>query len=130
MILPTNCIPRGPPWAITGLPAALSGVCVSLPNCELPALRVVGGAKFARFKILKTSQRNWNLNRSVIRVVLFRFKSHWAKPGPRKLLRPQAPIVLSGTVAANARALATRSEEHTSELQSPCNLVCRLLLEK
>ena len=23
-----------------------------------------------------------------------------------------------------------RSEEHTSELQSPCNLVCRLLLEK
>src|SRR5688500_20139513 len=26
--------------------------------------------------------------------------------------------------------LAYRSEEHTSELQSPCNLVCRLLLEK
>src|SRR5256885_12388026 len=26
--------------------------------------------------------------------------------------------------------LRTRSEEHTSELQSPCNLVCRLLLEK
>src|SRR5256885_5714381 len=25
---------------------------------------------------------------------------------------------------------AKRSEEHTSELQSPCNLVCRLLLEK
>src|SRR5256885_2740498 len=27
-------------------------------------------------------------------------------------------------------ALQARSEEHTSELQSPCNLVCRLLLEK
>src|SRR2546426_9211103 len=26
--------------------------------------------------------------------------------------------------------VARRSEEHTSELQSPCNLVCRLLLEK
>src|ERR1022692_3297444 len=26
--------------------------------------------------------------------------------------------------------LPIRSEEHTSELQSPCNLVCRLLLEK
>src|SRR2546426_3490228 len=26
--------------------------------------------------------------------------------------------------------LDVRSEEHTSELQSPCNLVCRLLLEK
>src|SRR5256885_6700800 len=28
------------------------------------------------------------------------------------------------------RAHLARSEEHTSELQSPCNLVCRLLLEK
>src|SRR2546426_4806336 len=27
-------------------------------------------------------------------------------------------------------AFGPRSEEHTSELQSPCNLVCRLLLEK
>src|SRR5256885_9639377 len=26
--------------------------------------------------------------------------------------------------------ISRRSEEHTSELQSPCNLVCRLLLEK
>src|SRR2546426_5267438 len=30
----------------------------------------------------------------------------------------------------NIPATANRSEEHTSELQSPCNLVCRLLLEK
>src|SRR6266446_10542880 len=30
----------------------------------------------------------------------------------------------------NSLAIAQRSEEHTSELQSPCNLVCRLLLEK
>src|SRR5256885_17268036 len=29
-----------------------------------------------------------------------------------------------------ARYACARSEEHTSELQSPCNLVCRLLLEK
>src|SRR2546426_3887534 len=28
------------------------------------------------------------------------------------------------------RGQGVRSEEHTSELQSPCNLVCRLLLEK
>src|SRR5256885_11459017 len=28
------------------------------------------------------------------------------------------------------RRIRRRSEEHTSELQSPCNLVCRLLLEK
>src|SRR5256885_6139003 len=29
-----------------------------------------------------------------------------------------------------SRTDSERSEEHTSELQSPCNLVCRLLLEK
>src|SRR5256885_11510458 len=29
-----------------------------------------------------------------------------------------------------SRCSRSRSEEHTSELQSPCNLVCRLLLEK
>src|SRR5256885_271963 len=32
--------------------------------------------------------------------------------------------------AIDTAQLAARSEEHTSELQSPCNLVCRLLLEK
>src|SRR6266446_8501060 len=31
---------------------------------------------------------------------------------------------------AATQVLHLRSEEHTSELQSPCNLVCRLLLEK
>src|SRR2546426_8778262 len=31
---------------------------------------------------------------------------------------------------AHDLAILGRSEEHTSELQSPCNLVCRLLLEK
>src|ERR1039457_5270449 len=31
---------------------------------------------------------------------------------------------------ARKRFRSNRSEEHTSELQSPCNLVCRLLLEK
>src|SRR2546426_2277929 len=30
----------------------------------------------------------------------------------------------------SVRQFGVRSEEHTSELQSPCNLVCRLLLEK
>src|SRR5205807_6305103 len=38
---------------------------------------------------------------------------------------------LAGLVwAKNEETVRRRSEEHTSELQSPCNLVCRLLLEK
>src|SRR2546426_7099871 len=36
----------------------------------------------------------------------------------------------STAAAKDDRCGARRSEEHTSELQSPCNLVCRLLLEK
>src|SRR5256885_11486475 len=35
-----------------------------------------------------------------------------------------------GVVEPGPHVLLGRSEEHTSELQSPCNLVCRLLLEK
>src|SRR2546426_6537240 len=35
-----------------------------------------------------------------------------------------------GVEGSAARHRRGRSEEHTSELQSPCNLVCRLLLEK
>src|SRR5256885_11923360 len=35
-----------------------------------------------------------------------------------------------GVARTAERPLDMRSEEHTSELQSPCNLVCRLLLEK
>src|SRR2546426_5629604 len=39
------------------------------------------------------------------------------RQGDRRSARPDPEVAL-------------RSEEHTSELQSPCNLVCRLLLEK
>src|SRR5256885_6743152 len=41
-----------------------------------------------------------------------------------------AAISTSGTLTITDVDSAQRSEEHTSELQSPCNLVCRLLLEK
>src|SRR5256885_7352469 len=44
------------------------------------------------------------------------------------LVRHQADTRTLSALAE--RAARERSEEHTSELQSPCNLVCRLLLEK
>src|SRR5256885_8629782 len=47
-----------------------------------------------------------------------------AVPGARRSIGSPTPRSLSRTSAD------ARSEEHTSELQSPCNLVCRLLLEK
>src|SRR5256885_12667432 len=63
---------------------------------------------------------------------------------PRSTLFPYTtlfrsiPAISFDPVARNRRFLrrstawlgSLRSEEHTSELQSPCNLVCRLLLEK
>src|SRR5256885_9528452 len=44
----------------------------------------------------------------------------------------QTSAALVGENIGRSASFATtlRSEEHTSELQSPCNLVCRLLLEK
>src|SRR5256885_13094196 len=77
-------------------------------------------------------------------------RCHDAHAAARAALQPPVPgaVTLQGPTAA-ARAperrggagrlgqcgrrgalLPARSEEHTSELQSPCNLVCRLLLEK
>src|SRR5256886_6189870 len=40
------------------------------------------------------------------------------------------PVLLAAGDATRPRAAPPRSEEHTSELQSQSNLVCRLLLEK
>src|ERR1022692_5181636 len=45
------------------------------------------------------------------------FRSRWCRGCSRRARTPPPPW-------------KPRSEEHTSELQSPCNLVCRLLLEK
>src|SRR2546426_3308473 len=54
--------------------------------------------------------------------------------GPGASVEPDDEMVSASCpldVAQRAfHELAPRSEEHTSELQSPCNLVCRLLLEK
>src|SRR2546426_2412593 len=42
----------------------------------------------------------------------------------------EAKLWAAADALRNNMDAAERSEEHTSELQSPCNLVCRLLLEK
>src|SRR5256885_6237173 len=57
------------------------------------------------------------------------FRSRHAGPAAGRLRQRQRPD-LGGRAARAAHARRGRSEEHTSELQSPCNLVCRLLLEK
>ena len=51
----------------------------------------------------------------------------WAKVKPQAVRREK---VEGGQGKATSVVVKTRSEEHTSELQSPDHLVCRLLLEK
>src|SRR5256885_6338181 len=53
----------------------------------------------------------------------------YADDSERARISPFALGPPSGT-PGNRISPLKRSEEHTSELQSPCNLVCRLLLEK
>src|SRR6266566_9094337 len=56
---------------------------------------------------------------------IYTLSLHDALPISRRRTQPA-----SKTPQARPAAPPPRSEEHTSELQSPCNLVCRLLLEK
>src|SRR2546426_7787166 len=48
----------------------------------------------------------------------------------RRTLARGNPLTAQDRAPVGGGRAVTRSEEHTSELQSPCNLVCRLLLEK
>src|ERR671936_2586280 len=52
------------------------------------------------------------------------------EPEKRRVAPSPAPRRSAVEQLGTRRADQERSEEHTSELQSPCNLVCRLLLEK
>src|SRR5207248_9459335 len=60
---------------------------------------------------------------------LFQRTPSWVMPDPDRPVR-DFERRLFRLVPATQKLLRSRSEEHTSELQSPYDLVCRLLLEK
>src|SRR2546430_8138988 len=67
------------------------------------------------------------------RSTLFPYTTLFRSVGVLQVLEPLAPLGRVGRCPAGAGAEGVqvlRSEEHTSELQSQSNLVCRLLLEK
>src|SRR2546430_11541330 len=73
------------------------------------------------------------------RSTLFPYTTLFRSVSPRRIFAPALAVLMlralqSITMSSwNARSIRTakaRSEEHTSELQSQSNLVCRLLLEK
>src|SRR5256885_11506110 len=53
-----------------------------------------------------------------------------ARTPSQRTWNTSAWVTLTKRSETSTRNWKIRSEEHTSELQSPCNLVCRLLLEK
>src|SRR2546426_7323023 len=61
---------------------------------------------------------------------LFRSSGHFRPDRRGAAPRSRERVRLSATPHPVSDGPPPRSEEHTSELQSPCNLVCRLLLEK
>src|SRR5688500_19363164 len=76
---------------------------------------------------------------TLFRSVSWRFDvgQRWPTTGVLELLADFLRTAISFGGLRNGRSARLceedarrRSEEHTSELQSPCNLVCRLLLEK
>src|SRR5256885_3167708 len=71
------------------------------------------------------------------RSTLFPYTTLFRSPGQlgRRLLARRVEhkdriVTFAPVRGRHGLILCARSEEHTSELQSPCNLVCRLLLEK
>src|SRR5256885_9843254 len=64
------------------------------------------------------------------RSTLFPYTTLFRSVSPGAPLLSVALVSESPAAAIGPSHNPSRSEEHTSELQSPCNLVCRLLLEK
>src|SRR5205807_7149812 len=86
-------------------------------------------SRFAASRLVSPAERP--IHQSLTRDYLSGRKSI---PVPRSRRKSTASLKISGAHQHNLKNidvdLPVRSEEHTSELQSPCNLVCRLLLEK
>src|SRR5205807_5706349 len=73
--------------------------------------------------------RNMNQSGTQVKAHLRR-KSRVVKTTTLLRLARALPVLLLWAAGCAKEKGEARSEEHTSELQSPCNLVCRLLLEK
>src|SRR2546427_3768546 len=94
-----------PPSAVPGTPAETTCGTVTMKSVKL------------RLKV----GRRWMIESETILCVPVR---------ERETRGLASPVTVTASSPTAARLRDTRSEEHTSELQSQSNLVCRLLLEK
>src|SRR3989475_1385659 len=105
----------------------------SCANALRPTTALLGGGKTP-----VRCESSW-LVRKISRVLtLVRNETDWGRTRPAITIsssealpaRSPMPFTVHSTWVTPAATAASRSEEHTSELQSQSNLVCRLLLEK
>src|SRR5258708_24184533 len=90
----------------------------------IPILVVLGGfGIYATLRAFENAYYSWGPYLSPFYSPLIDPQHHWWHYSP-------ALLILLGPLGFRATCYYYRTEEHTSELQSPDHLVCRLLLEK
>src|SRR5688500_19544554 len=112
-----------------------AGLVLAIGPSSSPEIQI-DADRFARLLILtvSTKKKSRTKPKRATKIMLIRHAEKPAKDGApfgitAKGERSKESLEVRGWQRAGALA-NLRSEEHTSELQSPCNLVCRLLLEK
>src|SRR2546426_3577222 len=90
-------------------------------RAHFPSGKAYGAAAMAAMATRRTIQAHAKRLEKFVAFVILRILLFTSCLDRAESLHDESPV---------ADRQATRSEEHTSELQSPCNLVCRLLLEK
>src|SRR5688500_15401199 len=98
---------------------------LSVCTGALIATLTTSNAKIIKISPELTDTASFGTPVFLYRRIKYEFKPSVAVPGMPGLWR-----TVMATGATEELAAPFRSEEHTSELQSPCNLVCRLLLDK
>src|SRR2546426_3672058 len=87
---------------------------------------------FRNIQVIERNHRHAGINASFDRLTKQRIDhgAHTEITHVKRILHYNAMQLFCAHGLDEGIAGVKRSEEHTSELQSPCNLVCRLLLEK
>src|SRR5256885_17273451 len=101
---------------------AASLLHVLLQELELPAFLKTSGGKGLHVVVPIKRLLDWDTVKAFSQAVV----QHLAHAVPQRFVAKSGPRNRVGKIFVDY----LRSEEHTSELQSPCNLVCRLLPEK
>src|SRR3989454_6569428 len=117
------------PWA-TGAPVVFILLLLFYNLCYMPTL---GLANSLAFHHIESQEKQFPLIRvfgTAGWIVAGLLISYVLGPLLGVVAERTALPVYSAATASVLLGIFSRSEEHTSELQSPCNLVCRLLLEK